>query len=198
MGTTEELAEEFKDFYRTAHRQLFYMTVCQVWLEQQFIYNGKRRNRRWGLGHQSDQMYGHFMKKVVGVSQRVLTGNMLFSTVSSYLKELFPEFLLHNPFKELDYFSFPFEHVMLDQMAFVYMCHERMDMLRYSEERKMNYWDFINWATNHVLSYNDDIGEDIYYISTLDNMMPVVRSNKYNRFEGRDTLFNFKKYEAIT
>ena len=170
------------------------MVVCQIWLEQQFIYNGKRRNRRWGMGHQSDMMYGYFMKRTVGISQRVLTGNNLFTTTSSYLKELFPEFLSHNPFEEPDYFAFPFEHVTLDQMVLVYMCHERMDMLRYSEKRRMNYWDFSNWAVNHVLSYNDDIGEDVYYLATVDHMMPIIRSKKYNRFDGRDNLFNFENH----
>ena len=193
IGTTEELAQKFRDFYREAYKQLFYIAVCQVWLEQQFIYDGKRRSRRWSFGHQADIVYGFFMKEVVGISQKPITGNRLFTAVSSYFKEFFPEFLSHDPFEEPDYFLYPFKHVTLDQMFFVYMCHERMEMLRYSEEREMNYLEFVNWATNHVLSYNEDVREDIYYISIVDNIYPVIRSKKYDKFKTRDDLFNFEK-----
>jgi len=121
------------------------------------------------------------MKAVVGVSQKPIVANMAFTAVATYLKELFPDFLVKSPFKDPEYYKYPFEHVTLDHVFFVYQCEERMDMLKHAEEEELSIIDFVNWATNHVLSYNEDVGKEIYTLTTAKYMWPYIKNNTYSR-----------------
>jgi hypothetical protein len=168
------------------------MGVCQVWLEQQFTFDGKRRKKRYQIGLVVDSTFGFFMRKIVGISQQPITGNLCFTAISAYLKELFPDFLKHDPFEEPEYYAYPFKHVTLDHMFFVYMCHDRMEMLRYADEREMDYLDFVNWATNHVLSYNEEVGEEIYCVTSARYMWPFIKNKDYTR-TWRESLFDFEE-----
>ena len=149
-------------FYIDAHRQIFNIVVRQVWLEFQVTYDGKRRRRRKD-GFRRDASYGWFIKSMVGISQKPIVNNRCFTAVATYLKDFFPDFLNNNPFKNPELYEYPFKHLTLDHLFFVYMCEDRIEMLEYADKKEMNILDFTNWATNHVLSYNEDIGHNKYY-----------------------------------
>jgi len=146
----------------------------------QVKYKNRRRRRR-SNGFREDSTFGWFMKAMVGVSQKPIVANMCFTATATYLKEMFPDFLIKSPFEEPDYYKFPFEHVTLDHMCFVYKCEDRIEMLEYADEEKLNILDFTNWATNHVFCHNDDVGEPIYTLSSAKYMWPHIKNNTYSR-----------------
>lgn len=154
-GSTDELAVRFRSFYRGAYPILFDMIVKEVWLEQHFLYNGRRRLRSQN-GHWIDAAFSYFMNAVVGISQRPITTGEVFTIIPTYFKELFPNFTDHDPFEEPEYFKYPYKHVTLDQFLLVHQCHNRMEMLDESEKRNMNSREFINWVTNWITCYSDE------------------------------------------
>lgn len=156
------------------------MMIKQVWLEFQFIHKGKRRlSRRNGI--YEDSIFSFFLRLAVGVSQKPLTSSFFVQSTTTYFKDFFPDFLKHNPFTEPEYYKYPYEHVSLDHMFFVYMCEERLEMLDYAEKRQMNIIDFSNWATNQALNYNDEVGRDVYSLSSMKYALPYIRNNEYPR-----------------
>jgi hypothetical protein len=189
-GSLDDLAEQFRSFYRDAHRSIFDVVVRQIWLEQQFTFNKARRKRRSANGFKQEATFSYFMKSVVGISQKPITNNRCFTAIASYLKELFPDFLYHNPFEEPEFFKYPFSHVTLDHMFFVANCEDRLDMLRYAEEKEMSFVDFANWAVNHVLSYNEEVGREVYSVASAIYGWTYIKNNELPP-ERWEELFDF-------
>lgn len=193
-GSPEILADKFKAFYKEAHAQLFDQTVKQVWLEQQFIYDGTRRNKRRRMGFAADWGFGYFIQKYVGTSQKATTINPIMTAVATYLKDFFPEFLEHDPFEDPEYYVFPFKNISLDHLVFVYQVVDmRLDMLKHAEANNMTTGDFKNWAINHVLCNNDETGEDVYELTITKNASPHIRNNSLVATNWTDELYNFEK-----
>lgn len=99
----------------------------------------------------------------------------------NYVNELFPEFLKDNPFESPEKYRFPFKFINLDHMAFVMYCDDRMEILRYADEREMAYFDFVNWAANHELSQKDSLGRDKYSIGQIVPLWPCIRRVRYDK-----------------
>lgn len=177
LGTVENLAMKFRDFYREAHLSLFDMLVKEAWLEQKFLYDGARRVKRSGNGMQSDSAFSYFVKAVVGISQKPLTDGMTFVAVTTYFRDFFPNFSDYDPFTEKEYFKYPYEHVTLDHLSLVYQCHNRLELLKEAEDKKMSIHDFQNWASNWVSCYNDEVG-DIIYRLTRSDFTPYIKKMK--------------------
>ena len=159
-----ELVALFRSFYRDSYLSLFDMVVKQQWLEQKLSFSGSRRARRCGNGHGVEMAYSYFMTGIVGVSQKFLTHNKLLFYVVDYFKDFFPNFSDHDPFKEPEYFKYPYKHVTIDFLYVVRECHNRKELLDYAEEKKMTIQSFIDWALNWVVSYNIEKGEEIYEV----------------------------------
>lgn len=157
LGSLDQLTHRSRAFQKDAHRILFDLIVKVSWLEQHFTFHGVRRAKRSGNGISHDWAYSHFMKGIVGVSQKAFTDGIIFSAVPTYFKDFFPNFTDHDPFEETEYFKFPYKNISLDHLAFVAQCHNRMEMLNHAEEWSMGIRDFVNWATNWALSYNDEV-----------------------------------------
>lgn len=174
IGTADELAERFRKLAIQAHRQIFDAYVRYAWLECQFKYRDKRRKMHRGNGHALDATYGRFHVQKVGISQKVITMNNVYTVVISYLKDFFPDFLEHDPDKEPEYFAYPYKHVTLDFLMLVYLFHDRLWVLDYAEENKLNYRDFVNWFMNQVKCYNDELGYEMYEIKSMAYMLPVI------------------------
>lgn len=113
-----------------------------------------------------------------GILQKIVTRSPAFSVVAAYVDELFPHLRDRSPFDYPEEYPYPFEHVTLDHMLFVQACDERMEMLRYADEQRMTYPDFVNWATNHVLCTNDELGKDLYVISAKATLWPKIAKRK--------------------
>lgn len=180
-GSLDDLARRFKKFYRQAHVTLFDMYVKQIWLESKYRYNSTRRTKRSGNGYMLDWSLAYFFNTVVGISQKPLTTGFYNTAIPNYFEELFPNFSDHDPFTEPKYFKFPYKHVTLDHMLFVYQHHERLEMLAYAEKKHMRYTDFIDWATNQALCYNDEMQEVVYQLSRHSYIPYLKKVNYYGK-----------------
>jgi hypothetical protein len=176
FGSVEDLASKFRSFFKEAHLAFFDIIVKQVWLEQKFIFHGTRRNRN-SNGYGSDWAYSYFMRSIVGISQKPLTINFIFRTTPTYFKDFFPNFSDHDPFEEPEYFKYPYKHVNLDHLTFVYQYHDRLELLDEAEKKLMNSAEFSNFAANHALSYRDDSGKQIYSI-VRSSYIPYIKKEK--------------------
>lgn len=193
FGSPEILGRKFIDFYKEVHMQLFTMIIKQVWLEQQFMYGEDRREKRGKNGFTHDWAFSYFIKTHVGINQKSVSHNSVFISTSTYLKDFFPDFLKHDPFKEPEYYKWPYKNITLDHLDMVYQVVDmRLDMLQYADEQKMNYTDFSNWVINHLFSYNDEIGEDVYELTMGENAWPHIRNKKIKR-GWSDEKFKFEQ-----
>jgi hypothetical protein len=172
--TVEDLADRYRQVSDEFNQLFFPLIVKQIWLEQQFCYNGDRRRQRAHNGNHIDWAYGYFQKVIVKRSQKGLTNNFVFTAVSTYLKEFFPDFLKHDPFLEPEYYSYPYKHLTLDHLVFVYMVDERLDYLAYAEEQQMSVAEFVNWGTNQAFCYNDSVGKIVYQLSRSNYRWPYL------------------------
>lgn len=161
-GNTELLVKRFRDFYHDIYGDLFMGVVKHIWLEKQMAYDGIRRTGRSRNGRGADKGFGHFMRSRVGISHRVLTRGTFFSAVGTYLLDFYPDFLKHDPFIEPEYYKFPYEHVTIDFLCFVFQMDNRLEILAEAEKRGMLFSEFTDWVVNWALCYNDDINDDKY------------------------------------
>lgn len=186
----------FRDFLHGAHKQLFDMVIKQIWLELHTAYRGKRRTARFGNYMGEDWSFSHFMKSHVGISQKTVTSMPVFTSTATYLKDFFPDFLNSNPFEHPEDYSFPYKNLTLDHLAFVYKVHNRMELLEYAEARAMKYFDFVNWAVNQVLCYNDEIGEEKYVISVNSSRTPYINDVTLPKSWSKDFLKFYEETKA--
>lgn len=149
-GTVDDLILKYRDFYKYAFGALFDLLVKQTWLEHQYTYKGLSRGKPGEQGLYPNQVYGYFMRHMVGRSQKPLTDGIILTGIVSYFPVFFPKFYEHNPFEESGYYKFPYENISIDHMAFVYQCDERLDMLAHAEKMAMSYGVFRDWVINHV------------------------------------------------
>lgn len=179
LGSADDLAVRFRSFYREVHPILFDFIIKHAWLEQHFLFNGMRRVKRSGNGNILDWAFSYFMKALVGISQKPLTDGIFFSSVQTYIKDFFPNFTDHDPFEEPEFFKYPYKHVTLDHLAFVYQCHNRLELLDEAEKRSMNIRDFMNWATNWMFCYNNDVDNDgKEYCLVRFSFIPYIKRKK--------------------
>lgn len=176
--TLPELVFSFRSFLKDSYLKLFEMVVKQVWLEQHITYNGLRRYKRRGNGFKPEQAFCFFITGMVGISHNVLMGNPILSSVISYFKDFFPNFSDHDPFKEPEYFKYPYNHVTPDFLYVVKDHHERLEMLEYAEDRKMTIREFVDWSSNQALCYNLEVGEDVYSITRNSHSFAYIKRNK--------------------
>lgn len=184
LGSIDELARRFQKFYRKAHVLFFEWMVNEVWLEQKFTYGGVRRNGRSGNGYTADSVFAFFMRAVVGISQKPFTAGFFFIAIPTYFKDFFPNFSDHDPDDEPEYFKYPYKHVTLDHLAFVYQVHNRLELLDWAEEHAMTIHDFENWATQQCFAYNDEenISYTYYYRDGREEEMPRYKMWRWSSF----------------
>lgn len=140
--------------------------VESLWLSLHFVYRGKRRKYLWGNGDWYDKAWRYFTSAMVGYPTQLLTRNGSFYRLSSYLNDLYPDFLSRDPFTDPDYFKFPYENLSLDHMYLVYQMPDRFDLLHLANERKMNFDEFFDYVINHIMNLNElsKKGEQLYTV----------------------------------
>lgn len=99
--------------------------------------------------------YGYFVRHLVGLPNFGLTRNVWSFRVGTYLKDLFPEYLAHDPWEEPEYFKFPFKNIGIDHMFFVYQMPERFNLLQIAENHNMSYDAFYNYVVNYIYCVNE-------------------------------------------
>lgn len=196
IGTTDALAERMRARLDKNYRDAFYDSICWLWLEKQLIINGRRRIRRFSEGHTQDVLYARFVAITVGRDQALYTRSRWFQITASCVAEMFPDFFLHDPEAEPEYYQWPYKHVGLDFLAFVYQVHNRFEMLDYAEEKKMNLFYFRDWATNYVLCYNLQQGSEIYKIGVSREGIPHIQREDWNARSQANNLSSLLKHES--
>lgn len=196
IGELPDLVSQFEDFFANTYRQLFYLSMCFLWLEKQLVFNGRRRTRRFRSGNAFDVLYSRFITQMVGRDQATFSRSRWFQVSATVAAELLPEFFLHNPFEEPEYYQWPFHHAGLDFMAYVYQVHNRFELLKFAEEKQMKYHDFKNWANNYVLCYNEEQGKEIYRIGLTREGAPYIQKDGWDSYIHADTLHNLLNHES--
>ena len=195
-NSVEDLGVQFQTFLNGAYSQVFYIAICYLWLEKQLIINGHRRTRRFRSGHSFDALYGRFISKIVGRDQATLTRSRWFQVTAAVAAEMFPLFYIKDPFKDPEYFKWPFEYIGIDFMAYVYQVDERMEMLKYANQMRMTFHDFKNWVNNYVLCYNDEQGGEIYKIGLTRESVPYIQRVGWDYRAQSESLDNLFRNES--
>lgn len=179
-GPVEELVKMYRDFFRAVNPVFFDWVVKITWLKGKTTFDGARRSIN-SNGYRNDYIFSSFMKCVVGISQKPFAFGLYTKVISSYFKDFFPNFSDHNPFTEPEYFKYPYKHVTLDHLAFVYQVHDRLEMLTYADENKMTIHQFENWALNRCTHYSDTQPQ-VEYKGQLWPCYMVFRDNNNSAF----------------
>jgi hypothetical protein len=178
----QEYGDMFRDFIMTSDRAVFMMYVKYAWLAAHFVFKGEPRVRRSSNGWGSDRAYSVYLKKEIGLSQLPLTQNQTCTAVSTYLNEFFPDFMEHDPFKEPEYYAYPYKNISLGHLVFVYQMNNRLEVLEEADNRGMNYTDFCNWITNWALCYNDEVGRTIYMPNRDPAKQPFLKNKERDKY----------------
>lgn len=169
-------AEAFKSF----EEGFFQALIRIVWLARKFCYNGIKRNPAMPNGVRSDQAFGVFVRTFIGYDNRFLSGAMgSFWKIANYIDDLFPFFDEGDPIKDPDQFAYPFTYMKLECLTTIYQMDERMDILRYCEERKLSYVEFLDFVLNYINCYNDEHGKKYEFILSY-HYMGYVKKLKNN------------------
>lgn len=195
LGELGDLVDLYQTFLNRAYKEVFHLALCFLWLEKQLIINGHRRTRRFRSGHSYDMLYGRFISILVGRDQATLTRSRWFQITAACAAEMFPGFYLHNPFTEPEYFQWPYEHVGVDFLAYVYQVHNRLELVEYANNMRMSFHDFKNWVNNYVLCYNDEQGGEIYQIALSRENVPYVKRTGWDYKAQAESLDNLFKNE---
>lgn len=196
IGTLEEFIKMEKKMDREITLGLFDFYVRFYWLKRRITIKGK------SVGDTSFipaiQGSVEFLYNVkIGTQKRSILETPGFRAVTSYFEDFFPNFDEHNPFTEKEYYEFPYKHINLDMLYFVYHMDERFEFLKKAEEEEMKYHDFVNYVYNWAQCHNDEIGEEKYglydsksmfYIKNLRNKRNI-KTNFRKSSIGRDLIY---------
>jgi len=200
-GDITEYQKLYKKFFFDAYEGMFDTLVRMIWLEFHFEYNGRRRLRRRGNGFVFEWAFSFFLKAYVGNYPKPFSQNYIATGVLSYMKEFFPEFLTRDPFKEPEAYRYPYKFVTLDYLYFVWMCHNRLELLEHAEKTKMKYAEFVDFATNQMLCYNDEVGKDVYVLHHDDRWRAYIQRilpSRSDYFRWYDEKLNFLDSDEVT
>lgn len=183
-GSLDTLTETYRAFFMDATRTIFRLAVEYKWLSLQFTYNGTPRHLEGGSGayaggFASNKAFRTFLIETVGHDQAIFSMQPTFIIINQYIQELFPEFEKHNPFEEPEYYKYPFEHISLGFLAYVYQVDNRLELLKYADEEKMDFRTFLNWANNWIMCYNEEHGQT--YGLTTRQGRPVIKDERKTR-----------------
>jgi len=161
----------FSSEFKKYQKDVFQHLVKISWLMRKYRYNGRRRQKTFW----DNEMFGHFMRDIVGFDAQVLKKAYPFgSAIISYFDDLFPDFEVNNPF-ETEY-KYPYRYMTLDCLSLVKNLPERLELLEIGEKKRMKYVVFVDYVVNYILSYNEEKGETIYTLKRP--FLRVVKLNK--------------------
>lgn len=137
--------------------------VKYKWLTHRFMYNGVRREKRWGNGFNLEDAWGVFQRLHLGHEHRFHLGKMdPLLRITTYFDEFYPNFLEENPFETK--FEYPYKNNTLSHLYYVYQMPERLELLAESERLGMSYVNFLDYVLNYILCYNEEHGETYLFI----------------------------------
>lgn len=175
--------------------------VKVAWLFDRFKYCGHRRIMKLtfpnvgGNGTKIEMAFGTFIRNYIGFDNRFFLGShMPARVIMSYFEDFFPNYYIGDPFKEK--YEYPFKYMNLGCLYLVYRMDERMDLLKYGEEHKMNYATFTDYVLNYTKCYNEEHGEKyVFTFATNASGSPVIINKKYE--ESKTCYFSRRRSKPL-
>jgi len=119
-GGFEEYVKLYRKTSRRINSELWRATIENTWLALNFVYRNQRRRHIMRNGAFIDKAWAFFTRTIVGYQLKTLTNNRWYYSIACFFKDLYPDMLDKDPFKDPDAFKFPFKHISMDHMALVY------------------------------------------------------------------------------
>ena len=155
---SEGLASAFSSFLKGYYYNLFHDFVIFSWFRRNFTYYGKKmvypiqKN-----GFLSNIAFVKFLRRNVGMDVQIITKNRAFHQIESYFDDFFPGFTEGNPFENPEYYKYPYENITADFLPVVYQMEERLDLLKFADEEKMTYAEFVDYVLDRVGVLNSEM-----------------------------------------
>jgi len=180
-----EYAKVMRDTMLDFQEDIFNNLIRVIWLSRKFVYSGKPRLKTRKNGYWLDSAFAIFMRNYVGLDNRLIFRDDMFSKIETYIDDFFEDFNASNPFE--DKMIFPYSHITLEYLIIVYQMDERLDLLAIAEKNKLSYTKFLDYVVNYISSYNEDHGEEHsdYVFSLSKSYLPYVQVIKNKKYEGR-------------
>ncbi|MFA6385951.1 MAG: hypothetical protein WCW29_04370 [Candidatus Paceibacterota bacterium] len=176
---TTEYVNLYKESFRIFEKVYYDFLVKYLWLSRRFCYDGSHRKKFNCNGMILDLRYGVFIRNHIGYDSRSLFGQSTVATrVISYLDDFYPNFNEGNPFEEN--FEYPYKYMNLECLSLIYTMDERLELLKYGEENKMKYTEFLDYVLNYISCYNEKYGDKYVFLFTrsLPNVKKINRKKK--------------------
>jgi hypothetical protein len=184
LYNTDEYITKMKDLTRTFDLTIFDTLVKYSWLVSKFTYRGFTKKMFGSSGCTVERSFGVFMRAIVGYDNRMITfTNNWFGKIITYMEDFFPGFKTGNPFE--DSYKYPFKYINLGCLFLVSEMEERMDLLKYGEEKKMSYAEFSDYVLNYINCYNEEYKEDYFTFVFSNRVAPYIKVKKILKKNGR-------------
>lgn len=110
--------------------------------------------------------FGTFPRRILGIDRWAMAESFAFRHTATYVPSLFPKevLLAHDPFKEPEFFAFPYKKITLDFLLPVYQMEERLDLLKIAEDRGMVWEEFMDYVLNYISCYNEEHGKRFFSV----------------------------------
>ncbi len=168
---------KLKELTRSFDLLMFDFLVKYTWLTGKFCWHGHNKKLYESSGATVNRAFGVFMRYHVGFDNRLVSHpNVWLVKVASYLKEFFPDLMSGDPFKQN--FEFPFNYMSLSCLCLVSEMNERLELLKYGEEKKMNFAEFSDYVVNYINCYNEENGGEYYTFVFSNRVAPYIKKKK--------------------
>lgn len=174
FDSVKDYKNALRNFLLKKSVQLWCDIAETEWMLSNFRYVGKR-NYYVSTHVNAALALNIFTKEFVGVGFSFMSSSFYYNKVKSYFKELFPRFYKDNPFQNPKAYAYPFKNLSLDYLILVYQMPERLDLLKYAEERNMPFGQFIDFVINYIGKYNDMEKKDVFHLIRSDHYPVYVK-----------------------
>lgn len=169
----------FKDFLNKAYSDEFANYVKLSWLRRKFCYYGKKTILPMNKNSRNlNSAFVKYLRRYIGKDIQIITRQRMFSKLEFYFDEFFPRFEEEDPFKNPDYYKFPFKNISLEYLMIVYQLEDRFELLKYADKMDMTYASFVAFMANHVNSVNEELDKNRYELVQTRNFPFYIRDLK--------------------
>lgn len=172
--------EKYQNLYHQTlsnlQKDIFDYLVKLLWLSRRFCYSDRRRVSFTGNGFYIDRAYAAFVRYQLGFDNRFwFSGYSPFNKIVGYLDDFFVNFDEGNPFEEK--YDYPYQYMRFEHLTLVYQMPERLELLKYGEENKIGYAEFLDYVLNYISCYNEEHGNTYNFVFSH-YFMPYVKTIK--------------------
>jgi len=151
----DSFAHEYSKTFFTLYAKFF-------WIQWAF---GAKKGGRIDTGNNlvNNTNRKYIQRNIVGHELNIFMDGD-FYWLNEYMKSMFPKLIYKKPEVIPVECVYPFKNITLEFMQVVYQMEDKMELLKYADERDMKFCDFCNYVVNHALCINDEIGRVKYTV----------------------------------